>query len=148
MSKSEILDRVFNNRLMKVFIPIVNPVITWINNGSCVSTRFDRLNNYWIHSERGETLLIDVHPYWNISNTTIEKAVKSISCEHYLPGKGDTIIDLGAGVGFETFYFQKLVGESGCVHAIEAHPNTSFLLNLLCLNNNYKNVNYKNVIFP
>lgn len=37
---------------------------------------------------------------------------------------GDTVIDVGAGIGEETVVFSKLVGEGGRVISIEAHPNT------------------------
>jgi FkbM family methyltransferase len=37
---------------------------------------------------------------------------------------GDTVIDVGAGIGEETAVFSRLVGESGRVIAIEAHPDT------------------------
>ena len=40
----------------------------------------------------------------------------------YEPRTGDTIIDLGAGLGGEVCLFSRLVGESGRVVSIEAHP--------------------------
>lgn len=42
----------------------------------------------------------------------------------YEPKAGDTIIDVGAGVGEEAVVFSKLVGPSGTLVAIEAHPVT------------------------
>lgn len=42
----------------------------------------------------------------------------------YQPQVGDTIIDVGAGVGEEAVVFSKLVGPSGKVVCIEAHPAT------------------------
>lgn len=42
----------------------------------------------------------------------------------YQPQVGDTIIDVGAGVGEEAVVFSKLVGPSGKVVSIEAHPAT------------------------
>lgn len=37
---------------------------------------------------------------------------------------GDTVIDVGAGIGEETVVFSRLVGEGGRVISIEAHPDT------------------------
>lgn len=42
----------------------------------------------------------------------------------YRPQPGDVVIDVGAGVGEEAVVFSKLVGPSGHVFAIEAHPAT------------------------
>ncbi len=42
----------------------------------------------------------------------------------YMPQPGDTIIDVGAGIGEETVVFSKLVGGAGRVISIEAHPET------------------------
>jgi FkbM family methyltransferase len=53
----------------------------------------------------------------------------------YLPKQGDTVIDVGAGVGEELLIFSKLVGSQGKVVAIEAHPITFKAL----LHNNKKN---------
>lgn len=41
----------------------------------------------------------------------------------YVPRAGDTVIDVGAGIGEETVVFSKLVGETGRVISIEAHPD-------------------------
>lgn len=45
-------------------------------------------------------------------------------CHKALPGPGDTVIDVGAGVGEEAIVFSHLVGPTGRVIAIEAHPGT------------------------
>lgn len=42
----------------------------------------------------------------------------------YRPGEGGTVIDVGAGVGEEAIIFSRLVGSSGRVISIEAHPTT------------------------
>jgi FkbM family methyltransferase len=42
----------------------------------------------------------------------------------YMPRPGDTIIDVGAGIGEEAVIFSQLVGETGRVVSIEAHPST------------------------
>ena len=42
----------------------------------------------------------------------------------FTPGDGDTVIDVGAGVGEDAVVFSKLVGPRGRVISIEAHPGT------------------------
>jgi FkbM family methyltransferase len=42
----------------------------------------------------------------------------------YEPRPGDTVVDVGAGVGSEARLFSSLVGPSGRVVCIEAHPRT------------------------
>ena len=42
----------------------------------------------------------------------------------YTPGEGDVVVDLGAGFGDEALIFSNLVGPSGRVIAVEAHPKT------------------------
>jgi FkbM family methyltransferase len=45
-------------------------------------------------------------------------------CFHFTPGAGNTVLDVGAGVGEEAVVFSKLVGSGGKVVSIEAHPQT------------------------
>ena len=46
----------------------------------------------------------------------------SLFTEHFTPGKGQTVVDVGAGVGTEVWAFSRLVGETGRVICIEADP--------------------------
>jgi len=57
----------------------------------------------------------------------------------YEPRSGDVIIDLGAGVGFDTLVFSHAVGPTGRVIAIEAHPRTFRRLETLCRLNRLTN---------
>lgn len=45
-------------------------------------------------------------------------------CHDYTPAQGDVVVDLGAGFGNEVVVFSRLVGASGRVIAVEAHPGT------------------------
>jgi FkbM family methyltransferase len=58
------------------------------------------------------------------SYSQIEAAVLDNWTWDYLPQQGDIVIDVGAGIGEETVVFSRLVGPSGRIIAIEAHPET------------------------
>jgi FkbM family methyltransferase len=58
----------------------------------------------------------------------------------YLPKEGDTIIDVGAGTGWETLLFSRSVGKSGRVISIEAHPKVFRCLSKMCAENRLENV--------
>jgi FkbM family methyltransferase len=60
--------------------------------------------------------------------------------QHYLPQKGDVIVDVGAGRGEDTVTFSRAVGETGRVIAIEAHPVTFASLERFCRLNRLTNV--------
>lgn len=58
----------------------------------------------------------------------------------YEPKEGDTIIDVGAGHGEDTLTFSRLVGKTGRVIAIEAHPLSFKALKNFCRLNQLDNV--------
>lgn len=63
----------------------------------------------------------------------------------YHPREGDTILDVGAGRGEDSFAFSRAVGSSGRVVAIEAHPQTYELLEGFCRLNRLENTSLLNV---
>lgn len=70
----------------------------------------------------------------------IEKHNFDLWLYQYLPSEGDTIMDVGAGTGWETLFFSRSVGESGRVISIEAHPRTFGCLSKMCEKNRLENV--------
>jgi FkbM family methyltransferase len=62
-------------------------------------------------------------------------------CWQYLPQPGDTVVDVGAGIGEEAVIFSSLVGPSGRVISIEAHPDT-----FACLQGTIRGSHLDNVI--
>lgn len=58
----------------------------------------------------------------------------------YEPQPGDTIVDVGAGIGAETYAFSRAVGPEGRVLAVEAHPDTVRVLRKHCEWNRLANV--------
>jgi FkbM family methyltransferase len=140
LNKSDRLNQIFNNRLLKRLMPITNLLITFIKTGSCVVTKFNSETRRYISKESKRVIHVDEKFYWNISYNRLKENLKEIVCRDYLPKKGDVVVDLGAGVGTEIVVFQDLVGEDGKVYAIEAHPRTAFSLNLMIKLNGFRNV--------
>ena len=84
---------------------------------------------------RGSDFSVDDHGRWvnrqaeatfvsPVFHTKSYAAVNEWVLDHwtwgYLPRAGDTVIDVGAGIGEEAVIFSRLVGESGRVISIEA----------------------------
>lgn len=53
---------------------------------------------------------------------------------------GDTVVDIGANIGYYTLQFARLVGEKGRVYAFEPDPRNFALLEQNVWQNGYKNV--------
>jgi len=58
----------------------------------------------------------------------------------YTPQTGDILIDVGAGIGMDTLALSPLVGSSGRIYSIEAHPWTFRALLKTCELNRLTNV--------
>lgn len=59
---------------------------------------------------------------------TLDREAVDVFLYRYMPTEGDTVVDVGAGVGEEVRTFSRLVGETGQVIAVEAHPRAVDLL--------------------
>src|SRR5690606_15659926 len=83
---------------------------------------YDQINKiFWLKYDN-EYLLPVENPYFDFHKTRFEERALNIFCQHYVPGKGDTIIDIGAGVGDEIAFFSKSISKEGKLFAIEASP--------------------------
>jgi FkbM family methyltransferase len=65
---------------------------------------------------------------------------RDLFLHEYTPQAGDVVFDVGAGIGAEALLFSRLVGPSGRVVSIEAHPGTYDRLVKLCTVNRLENV--------
>jgi FkbM family methyltransferase len=65
---------------------------------------------------------------------------RDLFLHEYTPQPGDVVFDVGAGIGAEALLFSRLVGPSGRVVSIEAHPGTYDRLVKLCTVNGLENV--------
>jgi FkbM family methyltransferase len=65
---------------------------------------------------------------------------RDVALHRYVPLPGDTVIDVGAGVGHETRLLSRLVGAEGRVIAIEANPRVHACLVDMVARNRLTNV--------
>lgn len=76
----------------------------------------------WLNIQREATIVgPDVH---SAHFAQLSEIVMNYWCPFDRPGLGDTIVDVGAGIGEDAVVFSKFVGPTGRVIAIEAHPTT------------------------
>jgi FkbM family methyltransferase len=99
--------------------------------------------NKWYYKVNGISFF-STSAGWAYSYEFLLNEIKNISCYAYLPKAGDIVIDLGAGIGEETIIFSKLIGSSGMVYSIEAHPKTFKSLKYIVEANNLSNVSLSN----
>lgn len=92
----------------------------------------------WIHAQSEATLVspdLRLHPFdW------FQEEVIDWWCHQIRLKEGDVVIDVGAGIGEEAVVFSQMVGKSGRVISIEAHPFTYD-----CLSETIKRSNLSNV---
>ena len=81
----------------------------------------DRSGN-WINAQpQGTFVGPDLHTaYFG----QLQAAIASHWFHAYTPRNGDVVIDVGAGIGEDAVIISHMVGATGRVHAIEAHPAT------------------------
>ena len=76
----------------------------------------------WINQQPGITLYsptVYAPPLRYIREDALD-----LWCHGYTPIEGNTIVDVGAGIGAEAVILGRLVGSTGRLVAIEAHPRT------------------------
>ena len=74
-----------------------------------------------------------------------EALARDLLFQEYTPRLGDTVIDVGAGVGVDANRLSRCVGSTGRVFLIEAHPVTFESLSGLCKEQELTNVTPVNV---
>ena len=93
----------------------------------------------WIHHYRGAKI-----PHASFGRAAPPRVFTAQAREmflyEYVPQAGDVVFDIGAGVGAEMLLFSRLVGPSGRVVSVEAHPRTYGRLADLCNANGLRNV--------
>jgi FkbM family methyltransferase len=92
----------------------------------------------WIHRFPSCTLVEPRLTLWTPEQ--IERLTSDLFMYQYQPKEGDVIVDVGAGTGWETLPFSRIVGLSGRVISIEAHPKVFRCLSKMCAANRLENV--------
>ncbi|WP_210521272.1 FkbM family methyltransferase [Hymenobacter terricola] len=77
---------------------------------------------------------------WYLTKEVLAKEVDRVSCRYYTPGPGDTVVDVGAGLGEETSIYASMVGATGTVYSIEANPVVHNVLQQVIALNKLDNV--------
>jgi FkbM family methyltransferase len=88
--------------------------------GTPCGVRFD--DGLWIHTYP-EGVVVDTKVRAR-SAADLDTAARDVFLAHHVPAPGETVVDVGAGTGSEARLFSSLVGPSGRVVAVEAHPTT------------------------
>lgn len=94
---------------------------------------------YWVHRYR-DGATVSATPQVGPTIRRLKARARDYFLQEYEPQPGDVVVDVGAGVGAETFLFSELVGPQGRVYAIEAHPETYTWLERTCRVNRMRNV--------
>ncbi|MFK3980857.1 FkbM family methyltransferase [Micromonospora sp. NPDC050397] len=77
---------------------------------------------HWVH--RYPTGIVVNTTLGGLSARAQDQATQDVFLHDYQPQPGDTVFDIGAGVGSEVRLLSRLVGAAGRVVSIEAHPRT------------------------
>ena len=92
----------------------------------------------WIHRYREG---IAVHPHLGGPSARLQdQLTRDHFLYRYVPRRGDVVFDVGAGAGSQVRLFSRLVGVTGRVISVEAHPRTFRLLRSTVALNRLANV--------
>ena len=92
----------------------------------------------WVHEFRDGVIVKTM--IGGSSVRTLDRDTRHESLFQYVPKLGDTIVDVGAGIGEGVLTFSRLVGNTGRVISIEAHPTTFACLSEVVRRNDLTNV--------
>jgi FkbM family methyltransferase len=101
-----------------------------------VETKYHPSMRAYSFKVKGVTYL-SMGPGWAISYEYLRQLCQSTYNFYYMPGPGDCVVDIGAGVGEEVAIYSQLVGSTGKVHALEANPTSYAALKYMCEQNNF-----------
>jgi FkbM family methyltransferase len=102
---------------------------------------YDRETGDWLkRTPAGAMLLPDLRGGEGMDAAQCDEFAREIFLPEYSIRPGDVVLDVGAGIGTEALPFSRMVGDSGRVIAVEAHPTTYAKLERVCRANNLRNV--------
>ncbi|MDN3646949.1 FkbM family methyltransferase [Pontixanthobacter aestiaquae] len=92
----------------------------------------------WVNAQDGASFVSPDILFTKLSDKQAE--IRDLWCYQHDVQAGDVIVDVGAGIGDEAVVFSKMVGPTGRVIAIEAHPHTFRCLKKTIAQSGLKNV--------
>lgn len=99
---------------------------------------YDAESGGWLKRTRGGTTIL---PYpQGMGAEQCDEFARDVFLHGYSIRPGDVVFDIGAGIGTEALPFSRMVGASGKVVAVEAHPATYAKLERVCRLNDLRNV--------
>lgn len=124
--------------LSGVFITLASKII-----GSGCKISYDK-NGYWKHT--CQTVIInEAFPNIRMDAAVLQKFNEEVYFFNYRPREKDVCVDVGAGIGTETIFISREIGNSGKIYAIEASPFTYSILKANVLENGLPNVTSANL---
>jgi FkbM family methyltransferase len=96
--------------------------------GVWVAVRYDAAERLWM--VRWPDVIVPMLEPIPTAPWEFEREHADVFFQEYRPGRGDVVVDLGAGMGSELDLMCRLVGEAGRVVAVEADPHTFRCLEL------------------
>lgn len=114
--------------------------------GTRNSSVFRKLFAVWVRSLKSDFAVIDGHKMFLDSADSLALSIYGVwePLETDLVKKeikeGDTVLDIGANIGYYTLIFAKLVGENGRVFAFEPDPENFAILKKNIEINGYQNI--------
>ncbi len=121
-------------------LALAGTIYVTVRRGQMCRVRF--ADGRWFHHYSGTVMVCP-----SLDTTTPrmwDTFTRDLFFHGYVPKVGDTIIEIGAGTGSETVVLSRLVGETGRVVAVEAHPRTFACLEHTCELNGLSNVSVLN----
>ena len=134
----------FRKKFFRLYKLILNKFLS--NKGLEKYFILNKINNIIKSVVTPSYVIIDGHKIYldkldslNLSTKGVHEPFETSIVKKYV-SKGDTVLDIGANIGYYTLLFARIVGPLGKVYAFEPEPSTFKLLKKNISVNNYKNV--------
>jgi len=122
--------------LQSVSLPIINGLARLQGHGV---RRIFVEDGIWMH-ETSRGYFAYHQPYIRLRLDRLDAIARENFLWGYKPKPGDTIVDIGAGVGEETLTFSGAIGDRGKLICVEANPRTYRCLEKMVRHNGLSNV--------
>jgi FkbM family methyltransferase len=130
------LFKITSNRRLQLFLMNITTKLFFSRKNSI---EYDKENDYYWLKYEGEYLFAVDKPYMNFDKQEMDQKFDSIFCFEYKPKSGDVILNIGAGIGTELTFLNRLVSNQGKIYNIEANLKSFKKLEALCKVNNFQN---------